>query len=45
MNTNPEILYRNFEVLSGGEQVKILLVSLFLCTQDIKEALARKMHT
>lgn len=30
LNTNPEILYRNFNCLSGGEQVKILLVSLFL---------------
>ena len=30
MNTNPEILYRNFDVLSGGEQVKVLLASLFL---------------
>ena len=30
MNTSPEILYRNFSVLSGGEQVKILLISLFL---------------
>lgn len=30
LNTNPEILYRNFNLLSGGEQVKILLVSLFL---------------
>ena len=28
--TNPEILYRSFSSLSGGEQVKILLVSLFL---------------
>lgn len=28
--TNAEILYRNFNILSGGEQVKILLVSLFL---------------
>ncbi|MCI8640463.1 MAG: ABC-F family ATP-binding cassette domain-containing protein, partial [Clostridia bacterium] len=25
-----EILYRNFKLLSGGEQVKILLISLFL---------------
>ncbi|MBQ9297566.1 MAG: ABC-F type ribosomal protection protein [Clostridia bacterium] len=30
LNTNTEILYRNFNVLSGGEQVKILLISLFL---------------
>ena len=30
LNTDPEILYRNFNVLSGGEQVKILLISLFL---------------
>ena len=30
LNTDPEILYRNFNLLSGGEQVKILLVSLFL---------------
>lgn len=30
MNTNPEILYRSFELLSGGEQVKVLLASLFL---------------
>ena len=30
LNTNPEILYRIFNILSGGEQVKILLVSLFL---------------
>jgi len=30
LNTNPEILYRNFDVLSGGEQVKVLLISLFL---------------
>lgn len=30
LNTNAEILYRNFNLLSGGEQVKILLVSLFL---------------
>ncbi len=29
-NTNSEILYRNFNLLSGGEQVKILLISLFL---------------
>ena len=30
LNTNPEILYKDFSVLSGGEQVKVLLVSLFL---------------
>lgn len=30
LNTNAEILYRNFSILSGGEQVKILLISLFL---------------
>lgn len=30
LDTNAEILYRNFNVLSGGEQIKILLVSLFL---------------
>lgn len=30
LNTNNEILYRNFNLLSGGEQVKILLISLFL---------------
>lgn len=30
LNTDPEILYRSFNLLSGGEQVKILLVSLFL---------------
>ena len=30
LNTDTEILYRNFNLLSGGEQVKILLVSLFL---------------
>ena len=30
LNTDPEILYKNFKILSGGEQVKILLVSLFL---------------
>ena len=30
LNTNPEILYRSFNLLSGGEQVKILLISLFL---------------
>jgi len=30
LHTNPEILYRDFSTLSGGEQVKIQLVSLFL---------------
>lgn len=30
LNTETEILYRNFNLLSGGEQVKILLISLFL---------------
>ena len=30
LDTNAEILYRNFNVLSGGEQIKILFVSLFL---------------
>lgn len=30
LNTNAEILYRDFNLLSGGEQVKILLISLFL---------------
>lgn len=30
LNSDAEILYRNFSVLSGGEQVKILLISLFL---------------
>lgn len=30
LNSNPEILYRKFNFLSGGEQVKILLISLFL---------------
>ena len=30
LNTNTEILYMNFDLLSGGEQVKILLISLFL---------------
>ncbi len=30
LNTNTEILYRNFNLLSGGEQAKILLISLFL---------------
>ena len=27
LNTNTETLYRNFNTLSGGEQVKILLIS------------------
>ena len=30
LNTNAEILYKNYNLLSGGEQVKILLISLFL---------------
>jgi len=30
LNTDTEILYRDFNLLSGGEQVKILLISLFL---------------
>lgn len=30
LNTDAEILYRNFHLLSGGEQIKILLISLFL---------------
>ncbi len=30
LQSDAEILYRNFNVLSGGEQVKILLISLFL---------------
>ena len=30
LNTDTEILYRNFSLLSGGEQIKILLISLFL---------------
>ncbi len=30
LNTDSEVLYRNFNLLSGGEQVKILLISLFL---------------
>ena len=30
LNTDAEILYRDFTLLSGGEQVKILLISLFL---------------
>ena len=30
LNTEAEILYKNFNLLSGGEQMKILLISLFL---------------
>jgi len=30
LKADTEILYRNFELLSGGEQIKILLISLFL---------------
>lgn len=30
LNTDTSILYRNFNLLSGGEQIKILLISLFL---------------
>ncbi len=30
INADTEILYRNFNLLSGGEQIKILLISLFL---------------
>ncbi|MBR3280855.1 MAG: ABC-F type ribosomal protection protein [Clostridia bacterium] len=30
LNAESEILYRAFNILSGGEQVKVLLVSLFL---------------
>ena len=30
LDTDAEILYRKFNLLSGGEQVKILLISLFL---------------
>ena len=30
LNINSEILYKNYNLLSGGEQVKILLISLFL---------------
>ncbi len=30
LNSDSEILYRNFSSLSGGEQVKVLLISLFL---------------
>ena len=29
LKTDAEVLYRNFDLLSGGEQIKILLVSLF----------------
>lgn len=30
LNSDAEILYRSFSTLSGGEQVKVLLISLFL---------------
>lgn len=30
LHAEPEVLYRKFNLLSGGEQIKILLVSLFL---------------
>ena len=30
LNSDIEILYRNFNLLSGGEQIKILLIGLFL---------------
>lgn len=30
LGTDADVLYRNFDLLSGGEQVKILLISLFL---------------
>lgn len=30
LNSDAEVLYRNFNLLSGGEQVKVLLISLFL---------------
>lgn len=30
LNTDCEILYRNYNLLSGGEQIKIQLISLFL---------------
>lgn len=30
LNTDTEVLYRNYNLLSGGEQIKILLISLFL---------------
>lgn len=30
LNINPEILYRYFNTLSGGEKVKVLIASLFL---------------
>ena len=29
LNTDAEILYRNFNILSGGEQIKILLISMW----------------
>ena len=34
LNSNAEILYKNYNMLSGGEQVKILLISLFLKTNN-----------
>lgn len=30
LNSNEKILYKNYNMLSGGEQVKILIISLFL---------------
>ena len=30
LGTNPEILYKNFALLSGGEQIKVLIASFFL---------------
>ena len=30
LNTDADVLYKNFNILSGGEQVKVLLISLFL---------------
>lgn len=30
LHADPEILYRKFNLLSGGEQIKVLLISLFL---------------
>ena len=30
LDTNSEILYKNFELLSGGEQIKVLIASFFL---------------
>lgn len=30
LNSDAEILYRSFSTLSGGEQIKVLLISLFL---------------